>query len=111
MDLAPMRISTSHNPPGFSSSRWTIVSTLGPYQRGNSSGSVQAFHTSSRGASNTRSSTYVGRSLTVASLRLATLQLFQQAVELIEPAGPEAAELFEPAHRLRHRLSLQPRRS
>ena len=41
-----------------------LVSTPGPYQRGSSSGSVQPFHTSSRGASNVRSSTYVGRSPT-----------------------------------------------
>src|ERR1700687_774409 len=99
----------SHNPPGFSSRRWTIVFTFGPYQRANSSGSVQDFHTSSRGASNTRSSTYVGTSRISAPFRFSPFQLFQQAIELIEARRPELFELFKPTHRRRHRLSPEPR--
>src|SRR3990170_8559442 len=95
-------------PTRRSISQWGHVKPFGPHQLMKCSGSVQALHTSSRGASNTRSMTsacsvdVVGALLASAicvlllSLLLTLLNLSEVFVQAIETLLPEAAISFQP---------------
>src|SRR4249920_797528 len=80
-----------HTPPGFTSMLWVVVvKPLGPHQRPTCSGSVQTFHTSSRGASKTRVAA-ISRSPTSAALLSAAM------FRLLGDQVGEALEGFAPA--------------
>src|SRR5580692_7274131 len=99
-------------PPGRRSSFWMReVKPFGPHQCSRRSGSVSAFHTSSRGALKTRV-TISARSVDSAAVlllasilvlllfRVTLLQLAQIVLEPVERFLPETAIVFEPVRRV-----------
>src|SRR5207244_9512256 len=96
-----------HTPPGFTSILWVVVvKPFGPHHSPMCSGSVHAFHTSSRGASKTRVPR-ISRSPTSAALLLSTAMvrlLGDQVGEALESLAP-ALVLAEARHARRRGLS------
>src|SRR6202171_4878659 len=89
-------------PPGLTSiSKIVVVKSFGPHQEPMCSGSVQAWKTRSRGASNTRVKT-ISRSaalvlaLLAAMLLLLVFQFTQIIVQTIEALLPETAIVLRP---------------
>src|ERR1700684_311559 len=97
------------------------VKPFGPHHRSRRSGSVSAFHISSRGASKTRVTTSSRAADSVALLLLASilvllflrlrfglLQLAQIVLEAIECFIPETAIVLQPVRRILERTRRQP---
>src|SRR5215204_325766 len=104
---------TRKPPPGLTSistSPGAVLQPCGPHHRASCSGSVHAFHTTSRGASNTRV-TVTSRALTASGISRSLLDLAQVVAETIEGALPEAAIAGEPVGGRLEGVALQPRRS
>src|SRR5712691_10421876 len=93
------------------------VKPVGPYQRMNCSGSVHARHTSSSGASKTRSTAGPCASVPTGTLSLAViaslllLHLLQVYIEPIEALVPEPPVLLHPVVDLFERARLEPARA
>src|SRR5690349_8730086 len=104
-------------PPGFRSNSIFsrgVVKCSGPHHLATSSGSVQTCHTSSLGASNSRSITIVCSRIVCCPSAIVvrlSLDLHQMICQAIEPPLPDPPVLLEPLGHRAQRRALEPRRA